>query len=155
MAVVIDLDARRALRQAESLGDAVQEFRLARRIGEFAAQRLPGVGQGMSDQPGLLAPLGHGDLDLALGLDAQRLGQQRPLGEIMRDVNAARHRLVVIELGDEALQNLLWPERAIGAREIGAVAPILLGAEEEHLDAGLPALAVSGEDVGLLHARAD
>ena len=34
-------------------------------------------------------------------------------------------------------------------REVGAVAPVLAGAEEEHLDAGLAALGVHGEDVGL------
>ena len=37
-------------------------------------------------------------------------------------------------------------------REIGAVAPVLAGAEEEHLDAGLPAFLVGGEHVGFLDA---
>ena len=36
------------------------------------------------------------------------------------------------------------------AREVGLVAPVLAGPEEEHLHAGLAALGVEGEDVGLL-----
>ena len=64
----------------------------------------------------------------------------------------ARHRLVVVELGDEALQHLLDGQRAVGAREVGAVAPVLAGAEEEHLDAGLPAVLEGGEHVRLLDA---
>ena len=43
----------------------------------------------------------------------------------------------------------------VDAREVGAVAPVLAGAEEEHLDAGLAALGVQGEDVGLVHASPD
>jgi hypothetical protein len=61
-----------------------------------------------------------------------------------------RHGLVVVELGDEAFKHLLDAERAVGPRKIRAVAPVLPGAEEEHLDAGLPALLVGSEYVGLL-----
>ena len=44
----------------------------------------------------------------------------------------------------------------VGLREIGAVAPVLSGAEEEHLDRRLPAFLIAGEDVGLRHiARID
>jgi hypothetical protein len=35
--------------------------------------------------------------------------------------------------------------------EVGAVAPVLAGPEEEHLHAGLAALDVQGHDVGLVH----
>ncbi len=37
-------------------------------------------------------------------------------------------------------------------REVGAVAPVLAGAEEEHLNARLPAVLVGGEHVGFLDA---
>src|SRR6185312_7689207 len=44
----------------------------------------------------------------------------------------------------------------VGLREIGAIAPVLPGAEEEHLDAGVAAVLVHGEDVRLLErARID
>src|SRR6266404_4384194 len=46
--------------------------------------------------------------------------------------------------------------RFVRARKIGAVAPVLPGAKEEYLDAGISAFLMDGEHVGLLHgARID
>ena len=59
-------------------------------------------------------------------------------------------RLVVVELGEERAQHFAGLEGRIGLREIGAVAPVLPGPEEEHLDAGLPAFLMDGEHVGLV-----
>ena len=70
----------------------------------------------------------------------------------MRDEDQPRHRLVVVELRDEAIEHLFDGERAIGLRKIGAVAPVLARAEEEHLDARLAAVLVGGENVGFLDA---
>ena len=61
-----------------------------------------------------------------------------------------RHRLVVVELRQKGVQHLGARKLRIGLREIGAVAPVLAGAEEEHLDAGNAALVVDREDVGFL-----
>ena len=61
-----------------------------------------------------------------------------------------RHRLVVVELGEERPEHLRHVEIPVGAGEVGAVAPVLAGAEEEDLDAGGAALLVGGEDVGFL-----
>ena len=68
----------------------------------------------------------------------------------MRQQDELRHRLVVIELRQEGAEDLAGLERSVGAREIGAVAPVLAGAEEEHLDADLAALLGETEDIRLL-----
>jgi hypothetical protein len=74
----------------------------------------------------------------------------------VRQQDEFRRRLVVVELREERAQHLFRREGFLRAREIGAVAPVLPGAEEEHLDAGIAALLMDGEHVGLLHgARID
>ena len=47
----------------------------------------------------------------------------------------------VIELADKAFQHFRQRQVARMAREIGPIAPILSGAEEEDLDAGVAAFA--------------
>ena len=106
----------------------------------------------MLDHAGLGAALRHPDFDAALGLGGQRIGQQLPARHLVRQQDEARHRLVVVELGDEAFQHLVDGKCAIGPGEVGAVAPVLAGAEEEHLHARLPAVLMGGEYVGLLDA---
>ena len=55
-----------------------------------------------------------------------------------------------------ALEDFARRGGAVGLGKIGAVAPVLPGAEEERLDAGKAALLVERENVGLLHgARID
>ena len=106
----------------------------------------------MLDQVLLLATLRHHDLDAVAALGAQRLGEQRAVVDLVRDQDQPRTRLVVIELGEERGQNLAGRQRAVGSRKIGAIAPVLPGAEKEHLDAGEAALLMQGEDVRLLDA---
>ena len=69
----------------------------------------------------------------------------------MRQQDQARNRLVVIELGQEGAEDLGRLGGAVGLGIIGAVAPVLAGAEEEHLDAGLAALLEETEDIRLVH----
>jgi hypothetical protein len=74
----------------------------------------------------------------------------------VRQQDELRRRLVVVELREEGAQHFFRRERLLRAREIGAVAPVLPGAEEEHLDTGVAALLVDREHVGLFHcARID
>jgi hypothetical protein len=74
----------------------------------------------------------------------------------MREQDQPWRRLVVVELCEEGGQHFLRREGLFRAREIGAVAPVLAGAEEEHFDAGIAALLVDGEHVGFFHrARVD
>ncbi len=110
----------------------------------------------MGDQFLLLAALGRRDFDLEAGLDRQRVGQQLGFLDLVRQQDQFRRRLVVVELRQERGQHFFRRERFLRAREIGAVAPVLAGAEEEHLDAGIAALLMDGEHVGFFHgARID
>ena len=70
----------------------------------------------------------------------------------MREQDQAGHGFVVVELSDEAIQNLLDRQRLVGLRVVRPVAPVLAGAEEEHLDAGVSAVLVGGKDIGLFDA---
>ena len=88
-------------------------------------------------------------LTCAAGALAERRFEQRPLLEIVREQDQLRRRLVVVELGEEGAEHRAGLEPLVGAREIGAVAPVLAGAEEEHLDAGLAAVLMDGEDIRL------
>ena len=106
----------------------------------------------MVDQFLLLTALRQADLDLAAVFQRERFGEQRSILDLVREEDAARRRLVVIELREERTEHLARFERAVGTREIGAVAPVLAGAEEEHLDAGVPAPADTRRTRPLLHA---
>ena len=59
VAVVVNLDAARRARQAESLGELAQQFLLRRGFGELAAERLARIGERVLDQILLLAALRH------------------------------------------------------------------------------------------------
>ncbi len=66
----------------------------------------------------------------------------------MAQEHEARRGPVEIELRQERVEHLLARQSPVGARKIGAVAPVLVGAEEEHLDAELPRLLGDREHVG-------
>src|SRR5690242_17768434 len=70
----------------------------------------------------------------------------------MRDQNKAGRRPVVVELSHERRQHLACGERAVRFGKIGAIAPVLAGAEEEHLDTGESALLIQREYIGFLDA---
>ena len=74
------------------------------------------------------------------------------LRQILGYQHQTRAGLVVVELRDEGIEHLVGRERAIGLREIGAVAPVLPGAEEEHLHAIVAAGLMDREHVGILDA---
>ena len=57
VAVVVDLDPLRRMRQAERGDHALQQAALRRGVGELAAQRLARIGQRVRDQLLLLAAL--------------------------------------------------------------------------------------------------
>ena len=138
--IVVDLDAARRLGQAEGGAERAEQLVLRGGVGEPAAERLAGVAGGMLDQVALLAALRHHDLDAPPGARRQGLGQQVLVVHRLRQQDQARRRLVVVELRDERGEHLGRGQRLVGAREIGAVAPVLRIAEEEHLDAELPGL---------------
>ena len=142
VAVVVDLDAARRLRQAEDARRGRRGAAPGSTSRRACGQRLARIGQRVLDQLALLAALRHGDLDVVPGALAERRRQQLALLEIGRDEDQPRHRLVVVELRQERLEHARRVEALVGLREIGAVAPVLAGAEEEDLDAGQPAVLV-------------
>ena len=94
----------------------------------------------MLDQIPLLAALRHEDGNLVAGLFAECGSEQFQLLDRFRQHDLLRHRLVVVELRHEGVQHFGARKLRIGLWEIGAIAPVLSGAEEEHLDAGNAAL---------------
>ena len=151
--VVVGLDPLGRGVQAEGLGDAGQELRLGRAFRHFPAERLARIGDGVVDELALLAALGPVDLDLAAALEREGLGEQGAVGGVDVGEDQLGDRPVVVELADEGAHDVGVLIRLVDAGEVGAVAPVLAGAEEEHLDAGLAALGEEGEDVGLLEGR--
>src|SRR5262249_44263663 len=89
------------------------------------------------------------DLDLATCAQRQGFGEQPAPADVVRQEHELWRRLIIVELGDERLEHLLDRKALVGAREIGAVAPVIAGAEDEDLDASLPRLLMSGEDIRL------
>ncbi len=144
------------MRQAEAFGQRRQELALRGRLGELAAKGLARIGERVVDQVLLLAAVGQQDLDLVAALDRKRFRQELPLLERMRHHDEPRARLVVVELAEERAQHLARTDRTVGPGEVGPVAPILAGPEEEDLDAAEAAFLMDREDVGLLDvARVD
>src|SRR5207249_7259692 len=80
-------------------------------------QRLARIGEGVIDEVLLLAALGHADLDLAAALDAQGLGQQRALLDLVGDEDCARARLRSEER--RVGKGCRWWGGAAGLRESG------------------------------------
>ena len=156
VAVVVDLDPLRRMRQPKRGDHRLQQPSLGRGIGELAAERLARIGQRVRDQFLLFAAPRRGDFHLESGLDRERIGQQFGFFDLVRQQDEFRRRFVVVELREERGQHLFRSKRFLRARKIGAVAPVLSGAKEEHLDAGISALLMDGEHVGFLHgARID
>ena len=103
----------------------------------------------MFDEFALLAAHRHADLNLASDAQCQRFGKQGAVLDVVAEQNERWRRPFGVELRDERPQNAARCQAAIGAREIGAVAPVLEGAEEEHFDAELAAFLRDREDIGL------
>ena len=82
------------------------------------------------------------------GAQRQGLFQKRAIGNRLRQQDQLRRRPFVVELTDKGFQHFAGGKLARLAREERAVAPILSGAEEEHLHASLAALAEGREKIG-------
>ncbi len=74
---------------------------------------------------------------------------QLAIGDIDAEEDLLRRRLVVVELRQEGIQDAIHGLGLVVLGEIGAVAPVLAGAEKEHLHAGLPAIRIQRDDIGL------
>ena len=151
VAVVIDLDAPRRLREPEHFGDSLQQSCLGGRFGEPATQRFARVDQRVIDECPLVAALRHRYLDAIPGSGAQGLGEQGRLRELVGQQHTGRADLILVKLREETFQDFARPEGLVRARVVRSVAPVLIVADEEHLDAGNATFLVNGEYVGLVH----
>ena len=152
MRVVVDLDPLRRGIEVEGIGQALQQLHLRRAFGHPPREAFARVAGGVFDQVRLFAPLRHGNLDPAARALGQRLGHQIGVFQPVRQQDQAWRFAVVIELGQERLEDLGGLGAGAGAGVEVAVAPALIGADEEHLHAGLSALQMHGHHVRFGHA---
>ena len=80
---------------------------------------------------------------------AQGLGQKRAFPRLFAQQDERGRRARVVELGQKRGEQLAILDIRRVAREERPVAPVLPGAEEEHLNAGLRAFPVQREHIGL------
>ncbi|MNS81699.1 hypothetical protein D3C72_1154160 [compost metagenome] len=114
--------------------------------------RLAGIGKHVVGNVLLLTTLRHADRDLVSRLFTESGGQQFLLLHRFGKQDLFRHGLVVVKLRQKCVENFRAGQGRIGLREIGAVAPVLAGAEKEYLNAGDAALMVDGENIRFLDA---
>ena len=150
VAIVVDLDPLRRMVEIEHLGDALKQPRLARAVGDAPRQRLARIHDRLSHHLALLAALRCQHLDAPLGLQAQRLLEQRALRNVVAQEQLLGRIAVVVELRQERVEHLDHFDAFVVLRKIRTVAPILSRAEEEHLDAGLSAFLMRGEKISLV-----
>ena len=152
MRVVVDLDPLGRRIQREGLGKPVQQARLGRRLAHLAGKAFAGIARGERHELGLLPPQWHDQFHLAPALFAQGLGHEIRVLDRVGQQDLAGRVLLVVELAKEGLQHLGLFRAGAGAWVEIAVAPVLVRADEEDLHAGLAALHVERNDIGLGHA---
>ena len=76
---------RRGGAESENRSASASSSRRCDELCKLAAQRLARVRERVLDQPRLGAALRHADLDLALGLRGQRLGEQLAVRHVVRN----------------------------------------------------------------------
>ena len=151
MRVVVNLDPLGRLGQVKGIGQPLQELGLGRRLGHLAGKAFARIAQGPVDQFGLLTPFRHQEFDLTAQLAAQRLGHQIGVLDLIAEDQLPRRLAGVVELADEGLQHLGGVDLAPDPGVIVVVAPVLVGADEEDLHAGLTAFHMQRDNVGLVH----
>ncbi len=150
--IVVDLDAPRRRRKPEGFAERGEQFLLARVLGELSRQGLARIGQRMLDELTLLAALRRRDLHPFLHAHIERVLEHLAVLDLVRKQNERRGRVLAVKLREKGRQHLGFGKRLVGARIISAIAPVLIGAKEEGLDAETPGVLGDREDVRLLDA---
>ena len=133
---------------AERRAERGEQLLLARGFRELARQRFARVAHRGVNEILLFAAPRRADRDAMAGARAQDLAQGLGARNRVAQQHEARRRPFEVELREKGVEHLLAGERPVGARKIGAVAPVLVGAEEERLDAEYARLLGDGEHVG-------
>ena len=125
-------------------------------FGHAPRQCLARIVHGLIQRILLVATLGLANLDFVSGREGQGAFQKFAFGDIVAGEDQAGRLPRLVELADEGGHDFRVFVGAVDAREVGAVAPVLPGAEEEHLDTGIAAFLMDREHVGFFQrARID
>src|SRR5271165_1666580 len=152
MGVVIDLDAPRGRGKPEGFAERCEQFLLARVLSELSRQGLARTGQGVLHELARRAALRRRDLHPLLRPHIKRVLEHLAVLDLVRKQNERRGGVLAIKLREKGRKHFLFRERLVGARKIGAIAPVLIGAKEEGLDAETPGVLGDREHVRLLDA---
>ena len=131
---------------------AAEQALLACVFGELAAERLPRILKRVVHEFALLAALRREHFDAAAKPRGQHFFKQRAVLDRMREKDAARRRVLLIKLRKKGVEDFGLGQRRVGAGEVGAIAPVLIGAKEERFDAEASGVLGDGEDVGFFDA---
>ena len=135
--IVVNFGAPDRMIDAERRAERGDELLLARGFRELARQRFARVAHRGVDEILLFAAPRRADRDAMASARAQDLAQSLGARNRVAQQHEAGRRPFEVELGEKGVEHLLQAQRPVGAGKIGAVAPVLVGAEEEHLDAEL------------------
>ena len=149
MRVVVNLDPLWRCLQIKGFGKSRQQPVLRGTFGHLAGQAFARIPGGILHQFRLLTAPGHGQFHLAPGAVGQKLGHQIFVLHGVRQQDQSGRVLVIVELGQKGFKDFGLFRAGTGARIEVAVAPALVGADEENLDAGLPAFQMQRNDVCL------
>ena len=149
--VVVNLDPPGRGIQPEGVGQPGQKPCLGGAFGHPAGQAFARIAQGVGHQFGLLATSRHHQPHLAPGLLRKRLGQQLLILHPVAENHLPRRLPAGVELSDKGLHHLGRLHSGGDTGEIIAVAPVLVGTDEEHFHTGLSALDMQRDDIGLGH----
>ena len=152
MAVVINLDPLQLSVETEFLRQAVQQASLRRAFRHAPAERFPRVVQRMGDQLALPTPLGHQNRHPPVGANGEGFRQQIGFVRFNIDQDFLRRHAAVIKLTEEGRQNRRRFLILIMAWKIRPRTVVPPSAEEKHLNAGLPAFRLKGDDIGIADA---
>ena len=152
MAVVVHLDAFRRLFEFEKVGKLPQQLCLSGRFGKPAVERFDRIALRLLDKAAKRAALRAFQGELACGFLLQGFCDQLRLRQIAVDKDLRRDGHILVELHQEAGEDLVQFFAADILREKGAMPPILPAADEKGLDADLIRLRRKRDDVGVLDA---
>ncbi len=154
--IVVDLDALRRRVQREYGRDAFQQRALAGAFGQAADRvaRAHSVAPRRQSRVSRREPARRFRPCVPPRMPSASASSARS-GNFFADENQRWRRTRVVELADKGCQQFAAFDLGRMARKERPVAPVLAGAEKEHLDAGLRAFTVQRKHVGFRESSPD